>query len=93
MMTRSSLRVWPLKASSYTAARRRSEISTSMPSVNGTLLQKRPCSSYPFHIVSILCSYELNLSAKDSPLKIIRHYHPDASKKFRGDGTLKVSAT
>ncbi len=38
-----------------------------------------------------LCSYryELNLSAKDSPLKIIRHYHP-RERKIQMDNTLKV---
>ena len=95
MMTRSSLRVQPLRANSCTAVGRRLEMSTSMPSVNGM-----PCDAalhgMGLNILqnwSLLCSYELNLAAKDSPIKIIRHYHPPILTESQTDTTLKVRAS
>ena len=35
-------------------------------------------------------SYELNLAAKDSPIKIIRHHHPVTQREIEIDSTLKV---
>ena len=87
MTTRSSLRVWPLRDSTSTAAKRPLGISTSMHLVNGKSI--RQLSMLAMYIIHH-CSFELNLSAKDSPLKIIRHYHPNAEKKSEMDKTLKV---
>ena len=35
-------------------------------------------------------SYELNLAANDSPIKIIRHHHPVTQREIEIDSTLKV---
>ena len=41
-------------------------------------------------ISDVLPSYELNVAAKDSPLKIIRHYHPTTKADMQIDNSLKV---
>ena len=41
-------------------------------------------------VIFLTASYELNLAAKDSPLKIIHHYHPTTRRDLQVDSTLKV---
>ena len=40
---------------------------------------------------SLNYSYELNLAAKDSPLKIVRHYQPNTVGDHQSDNPLRVS--